>query len=62
MAVREVLPLGNSRLYEISAPVQGDELPEMAPVAADLHGTLMDFRNKHGAGRAVAAPSPSAAR
>jgi len=56
MAVREVLLLGNPKLYEISEPVKRDELNEIADAVSDLHATLMDFRNKHNAGRAIAAP------
>ena len=52
--VKEILKLGDPRLYEISEPVtENDPVREWA---ADLHATLMDFRNTYGAGRAVAAP------
>lgn len=54
--VKPILLLGNPELYEISAPViQGEQL-ELMSVVADLHDTLMDFRAKYGAGRAIAAP------
>jgi peptide deformylase len=56
MAVREVLLLGDPRLYQVCDPVQPDELPGLAAVVDDLHDTLMDFRARYGAGRAVAAP------
>ncbi|NVM26485.1 MAG: peptide deformylase [Desulfobacterales bacterium] len=56
MAVREVLLLGNPKLYGISEPVNRDELNAMPDVVADLHDTLMDFRKKYHAGRAIAAP------
>jgi len=56
MAVREVLLLGNPKLYEISEPVERDGLKAIADVVSDLHNTLMDFRKKHNAGRAIAAP------
>lgn len=56
MAVRQVLLLGNPKLYETSSSVKKEELDSMRDVIQDLHDTLMDFRSKYGAGRAVAAP------
>ncbi|MCK4817015.1 peptide deformylase [bacterium] len=56
MAVRQVLFLGNPRLYETSVPVEKEELDALRSVVQDLHDTLMEFRSKYGAGRAVAAP------
>ena len=53
---REILLLGNPRLYEVSLPVEQAELPMMAPLVADLHDTLMAYRRKYQAGRAIAAP------
>lgn len=53
---KEVLLLGNPRLYETSDPVDEAELPQLAPVIQDLHDTLMAFRRKYHAGRAIAAP------
>ena len=56
MAVRKVLLLGNPRLYEVSRPVKKDELNGIGDVVPDLHDTLMDFKKKYDAGRAIAAP------
>lgn len=56
MSVREVLLLGNPQLYKTSKPVRKSELEQLKPVIVDLHDTLMDFRNRTGAGRAIAAP------
>ncbi len=56
MAVREILLLGNPRLYEISKPVEKEELVNTKPIIDDLHDTLMNFRSKNNAGRAIAAP------
>jgi peptide deformylase len=56
MAVKQVLLLGNPRLYEQSEPVQEEDLQAIARVVSDLHDTLMDFRKQYGAGRAIAAP------
>lgn len=56
MAVKEVLLLGNPKLYEVSKPVGQDEVESLKPVIEDLHDTLMDFRSRYNAGRAIAAP------
>lgn len=56
MAVRQILLLGNPELYRESEPVRPGELPAIKPIVTDLHDTLMDFRKRHGAGRAIAAP------
>ena len=56
LAVKDILLLGNPKLYEKSLPVEKSQVPDLVPVIQDLHDTLMDFRAKYGAGRAVAAP------
>jgi peptide deformylase len=56
MAIRKILLLGNPRLYEISSPVQKEELENLKGLFTDLHDTLMEFRNRYGKGRAIAAP------
>ena len=56
MAVREILLLGNPKLYEVCDPIRKDELSSLDPVVQDLHDTMIDFRNRHGLGRAIAAP------
>ncbi|WP_088188948.1 peptide deformylase [Desulfosporosinus sp. FKA] len=56
MAIREILLLGNPKLYKVSETVQESELKELAAIVNDLHDTLIDFRNKYGVGRAIAAP------
>ncbi|MBS7249497.1 MAG: peptide deformylase [Candidatus Freyarchaeota archaeon] len=56
MPVREVLLLGNPKLYEVSEEIREEELEELKPVIEDLHDTLVDFRKRYGAGRAIAAP------
>ena len=56
MTVRDVLLLGNPMLYEISKPIQKYELARIADVVTDLHDTLMHFKKRYGAGRAIAAP------
>jgi len=54
--VKNILVLGNPDLYETSEPVLENELHLVADIVNDLHDTLMDFREKHGTGRAIAAP------
>ena len=56
MAVREILLLGNPKLFEICKPVQETQLDQIKPIIQDLHDTLMAFRKKYNAGRAIAAP------
>ena len=54
--VKELLKLGNPKLYETSAPITAEELPLVKEWVEDLHDTLMEYRRVYGAGRAVAAP------
>jgi peptide deformylase len=56
MAVKEILKLGNPELYEKSEQVWPDELDYIARVTDDLRDTLLDFRERHGFGLAIAAP------
>lgn len=56
MAVREIYLLGNPKLYERSEPVEAGDLQALRDSVEDLHDTLLDFRRKYGAGRAIAAP------
>lgn len=56
MSVRDILLLGNPQLYCISEPVKNNEIQYIETVVQDLHDTLMDFRSKYNAGRAIAAP------
>ena len=54
--VKEILLLGNPELYNKSEPVLFDERDSLNEIIDDLHDTLMDYRNKHGSGRAISAP------
>jgi peptide deformylase len=56
MAVKDILLLGNPKLYHVSRPIHKHDLKELSEVVKDLHDTLMDFKKRHGAGRAIAAP------
>lgn len=54
--VKHILRLGNPRLYDPSINVLREELEELKLTINDLHDTLIDFRQKYGKGRAIAAP------
>ena len=56
MAAREILLLGNPKLFEMCEPVQETEIEQISPIIEDLHDTLMAFRARYKAGRAIAAP------
>lgn len=56
MAVREILRLGNPDLHRVCRPIAPNELPFARSVSRDLHDTLFHFRERHGVGRAIAAP------
>jgi peptide deformylase len=50
--IREILLLGNPKLYEISAEVTEADVPQTTGWVTDLHDTLIEYRKVHGAGRA----------
>lgn len=54
--LKEILLLGNDALYKKSLPVEKEELDLIKETVLDLHDTLIDFRKKYNAGRAIAAP------
>ena len=56
MAVKTILLLGNPQLYQKSEAVLPAEWSILETAVADLHDTLMDFREKYHIGRAIAAP------
>lgn len=56
MAAREILLLGNEKLYKVCREISEHEIPKAKQVADDLHDTMMEFRKKYGFGRAIAAP------
>lgn len=62
MTVRDILLLGDPRLYERSTDVEEHELPTLANSLRDLHDTMRDFQARHGWGRAIAAPQIGVAR
>lgn len=56
MAIRDILRLGNPRLFEVCSPVEKNELDDLQAVITDMRDTLMAFRDQTNAGRAIAAP------
>ncbi|MFL0197483.1 peptide deformylase [Clostridium sp. WILCCON 0269] len=56
MAVREILLLGNERLYEVCREISKHEIDKANQIVEDLHDTIMCFKEKYGFGRAIAAP------
>ena len=56
MAIKNILLLGDKRLYETSAPVEKEEVSELLPKINLMFETVLDFRKKYGVGRAIAAP------
>lgn len=56
MAVKDILLLGNPKLYEKSEKVEQSEIEQIKPQIALMHESILDFRKKYGAGRAIAAP------
>jgi len=56
MAISDILLLGNPKLYEKSNVVKKEELPDLFDQIDLMFETVLDFRKKYGAGRAIAAP------
>lgn len=52
----KVLLLGNEQLYERSEELKKEELKQLPAIVENLHDTLIHFKQKYGAGRAIAAP------
>lgn len=56
MALTEILKLGDARLLEKSMPVKPDEIAGLIPYFGKMDRLILEFRNKYGRGRAIAAP------
>ncbi len=56
MAVKRILLLGDEDLYKVSEEVKYEEIKDVKYIVEDLNDTLMNFREKYGYGRAIAAP------
>jgi peptide deformylase len=54
--VKPILKLGDDALYQVSNLVSESEMSQLAEVVENLHDTLIDYRERYGAGRAIAAP------
>ena len=55
-AIESILLLGDPRLYEISEPVEREELEALRPVFEDMFACIKAIRRAYGFGRAIAAP------
>ena len=53
---RQILLLGDPKLYEISEKVTRDELEELRPIFTDMFDCIKGIRRDYGFGRAIAAP------
>ena len=56
MAVKDILLLGNPLLHEKALPVAKEEINELLPQIHLMFDTILEFREKYGVGRAIAAP------
>jgi peptide deformylase len=54
--LKDLLLLGDARLYETCEPVLQDELPLVQNWVADLDNVMKEIRAKYNFGRAIAAP------
>lgn len=54
--LKDLLLLGDPRLYERCEPVLQEELPLVTKWVADLHNVMEAIRSKYNFGRAIAAP------
>lgn len=54
--LKDLLLLGNPKLYDVSEPVLKKELPKVKEWAIDLHNVMQEIREKYNFGRAIAAP------
>lgn len=56
MSIKDILLLGDERLYRVCDPVEEQHLEQAGNVLQDLSDTMGEFRRKYGFGRAIAAP------
>ncbi len=54
--LKDILLLGDPRLYEVCSPVEESELPLVKNWVADLHNAMEEIRAKYNFGRGIAAP------
>jgi len=60
MPIREIITLGHPALWKKSEKVNDVEAENIKALVADLRDTLIDFRDKNGFGRGIAAPQINA--
>ncbi len=60
--IKDILLLGNEKLYQISEEYNQNELDQIKIVINNLHDTLMSFRREYKKGRAIAAPQIGVSR
>lgn len=53
---REILLLGDPRLYQVSQEVREEELEQLRPMFEDMFDCIRGIRRDYGFGRAIAAP------
>ena len=56
MTIKDILLIGDPRLYQIAEAVEKEEVETLRPVVMQLGGVIKEFRATYGAGRAIAAP------
>lgn len=56
MAIREILMLGNDKLYRTSREVSTEEIIKINQVVEDLRDTIINFRINFHFGRAISSP------
>nr|MCU0326467.1 peptide deformylase [Spirosomataceae bacterium] len=54
--LKDMVLLGDPRLYQVCEPVVPEELPLVADWVADLHNVMEEIRAKYKFGRGIAAP------
>jgi len=54
--LKDLVLLGDPRLYEVCEPIKKSELPLLASWVADLDSVMKEIRAKYNFGRAIAAP------
>lgn len=52
----DIVLLGDPRLYAVCEPVEAREVEGLRSTIADMANVVLEFRDKYGAGRAIAAP------
>jgi len=56
MPLTEIRKLGDPLLYKVSRLVKQDEIEIIRPLTIKMHRLILEFREKYGTGRAIAAP------